>query len=134
VSSSDRVEGTALYNTEGKKLGSIDDLMIDNARIAIPFHGETTCIRNGSIAITAIIIDSLGVVAFGPALARLSRRAKVTFARAGSVAILVPPQTACGPLIGVCSAQRCCGLTALCFHRNGPQMHATPPPARSRRS
>ena len=29
VISSDKVEGTAVYNTEGKKLGSIDDLMID---------------------------------------------------------------------------------------------------------
>jgi hypothetical protein len=29
VISSDRVEGTAVYNTEGKELGSIDDLMID---------------------------------------------------------------------------------------------------------
>jgi sporulation protein YlmC with PRC-barrel domain len=29
VISSDRVEGTAVYNTMGDKLGSIDDLMID---------------------------------------------------------------------------------------------------------
>ena len=29
VISSDRVEGTAVYNTTGDKLGSIDDLMID---------------------------------------------------------------------------------------------------------
>ena len=29
VISSDRVEGTAVYNTIGDKLGSIDDLMID---------------------------------------------------------------------------------------------------------
>lgn len=29
VISSDRVEGTAVYNTAGDKLGSIDDLMID---------------------------------------------------------------------------------------------------------
>ena len=29
VISSDRVEGTAVFNTEGDKLGSIDDLMID---------------------------------------------------------------------------------------------------------
>ncbi len=29
VISSDRVEGTDVYNTEGDKLGSIDDLMID---------------------------------------------------------------------------------------------------------
>ncbi len=29
VISSDRVEGTAVYNTAGEKLGSIDDLMID---------------------------------------------------------------------------------------------------------
>lgn len=29
VISSDRVEGTAVYNAEGDKLGSIDDLMID---------------------------------------------------------------------------------------------------------
>lgn len=27
--SSDRVEGTAVYNTSGDKLGSVDDLMID---------------------------------------------------------------------------------------------------------
>ena len=27
--SSDRVEGTAVYNTNGDKLGSVDDLMID---------------------------------------------------------------------------------------------------------
>jgi len=29
VISSDRVEGTTVYNTAGEKLGSIDDLMID---------------------------------------------------------------------------------------------------------
>jgi sporulation protein YlmC with PRC-barrel domain len=29
VTSSDRVEGTTVYNREGDKLGSIDDLMID---------------------------------------------------------------------------------------------------------
>ncbi len=29
VISSDKVEGTAVYNTSGDKLGSIDDLMID---------------------------------------------------------------------------------------------------------
>jgi sporulation protein YlmC with PRC-barrel domain len=29
VISSDKVEGTAVYNTDGEKLGSIDDLMID---------------------------------------------------------------------------------------------------------
>jgi sporulation protein YlmC with PRC-barrel domain len=29
VISSDKVEGTAVYNTAGEKLGSIDDLMID---------------------------------------------------------------------------------------------------------
>jgi len=29
VISSDRVEGTTVYNTDGDKLGSIDDLMID---------------------------------------------------------------------------------------------------------
>ncbi len=29
VISSDRVEGTSVYNTAGDKLGSIDDLMID---------------------------------------------------------------------------------------------------------
>lgn len=29
VISSDRVEGTSVYNTSGDKLGSIDDLMID---------------------------------------------------------------------------------------------------------
>ena len=29
IISSDRVEGTAVYNTSGDKLGSIDDLMID---------------------------------------------------------------------------------------------------------
>ena len=29
VISSERVEGTAVYNTAGDKLGSIDDLMID---------------------------------------------------------------------------------------------------------
>jgi sporulation protein YlmC with PRC-barrel domain len=29
VISSDKVEGTAVYNTDGDKLGSIDDLMID---------------------------------------------------------------------------------------------------------
>ena len=39
VISSDRVEGTAVFNTEGDKLGSIDDLMIDklsgNVRYAV---------------------------------------------------------------------------------------------------
>lgn len=29
IISSDRVEGTAVYNNNGDKLGSIDDLMID---------------------------------------------------------------------------------------------------------
>ena len=29
IISSERVEGTAVYNTAGDKLGSIDDLMID---------------------------------------------------------------------------------------------------------
>ena len=29
IISSDKVEGTAVYNTAGEKLGSIDDLMID---------------------------------------------------------------------------------------------------------
>ena len=29
VISSDKVEGTAVYNDAGEKLGSIDDLMID---------------------------------------------------------------------------------------------------------
>ena len=29
IISSDKVEGTTVYNTAGKKLGSIDDLMID---------------------------------------------------------------------------------------------------------
>jgi len=29
VISSDKVEGTAVYNTAGEKLGSVDDLMID---------------------------------------------------------------------------------------------------------
>jgi len=29
VISSDKVEGTSVYNTDGRKLGSIDDLMID---------------------------------------------------------------------------------------------------------
>jgi len=29
VISSEKVEGTSVYNTEGEKLGSIDDLMID---------------------------------------------------------------------------------------------------------
>lgn len=31
VISSDKVEGTTVYNPEGEKLGSIDDLMIDRA-------------------------------------------------------------------------------------------------------
>ena len=40
VISSDKVEGTAVYNTAGDKLGSVDDLMIDKVsgqiRYAVP--------------------------------------------------------------------------------------------------